>query len=87
MNEPHNENCKTEKSRTITIRLREDELAALDKLCQSPVTGDVTRTEKIRQLILLATAKNAHESAPPAAAWQREFRNGRPSKNLNTMTA
>jgi len=73
-------------SQTITIRLRADELAALDKLCQSPVTGEVTRTEKLRQLILLATAKNAHEPAPPVGKWQREYRLGRPVKPSMTVT-
>lgn len=70
------------KSQTITIRLRAEELEALDKLCQSPVSGHVTRTEKLRQLILLATAKNAHEPAPTVHRWQREYRTGRPLKPM-----
>lgn len=63
-------------SQVITIRLRKDELAALDKVRVSELKGEMTRTEYIRFLILAAAAKNAGRPVPKPKDYQREFRTG-----------
>lgn len=68
------------KSTILSVRLRDDELKALDHLAGlEGKRGTISRSEMIRFLILQARSKSLHSAAPiKAAEWASDFRNGRP---------
>lgn len=63
-------------AQVITLRLRPNELAALDEIRNSEYRGELTRTEMIRFLILACHAKNKHQPVPKGWQYSSDARRG-----------
>ena len=79
-------NCMTKsivsrKSTVICIRLREEELAALDRLCQVGVHGGLNRSEWFRLCLLREINKSGRVRGPVSPSFSSELRVGRPKGN------
>lgn len=63
----------------VPIRLSEDELAKLDEIVSSPVTGAENRTELFRLLLHREYNRRKGLPKPKASDLQTAFRTGRPA--------
>lgn len=70
----------------ITLRLQADEVAALEKICQSKVRGDLNRSEMLRLLIRREYQRRFGGGGGVGGhEYSTECRQGRPAANRNTL--
>ena len=74
-------------SHVLTIRLRDDEIATLDKLRDSNLLGHLNRTEYIRYLIISEHQRRQNKGRARPGQYSSELRNGRQPQNRNTVSA
>lgn len=72
-------------SKIVPVRLNEEEQQMLTAICRSAVSGDLTPSEKIRQLIHREFNRRQGLEKPDPSDYTREFRTGRPAAKCTTV--